>query len=174
MKQFTQRNLPFPDPRSAKELAQAILDFVLLPARDDTDLKGNPIKERAKTFASVSLDAGAQQVVIFRHTLFSIARGDEHTENKALFKNALSALQELSHAYQNLARQSRQHAQVEFVDTPNGPVGRHNASIAADINNAENYTVIAGKLHADEELLYLVQALANKLEVRLHKSERSR
>lgn len=89
-------------------------------------------------------------------------------------ENALTALEKLAGIYDRHASEFRRLAEVEFINTPNGPVGRHNAEMAADINDAENSANIARKLRGDQELHNLVQALADKLQITLTTKERER
>ncbi|MFO0388438.1 MAG: hypothetical protein ACK502_01770 [Alphaproteobacteria bacterium] len=174
MKKFAQKEFPFPDPRSVQDLATAIWNYELLPARDFSNVKGEHIHSQAKTFAFISLDEGSRPVQEFRHALFVLSQGTQETLIRRTIENALYTLEELADIYDRHAAESRKSAAIEFIDTHEGPAARHNAEIAADINDAENYTVIAGKLRSDNELHHLVHALANKLQVQLKPRERER
>ncbi len=173
MTKFTQKELPFADPRSEKELALAILNFVLLPENDFTDIEGHRIQHRAKTFNSVSLDEGSQTVREFRHALFVLSRGESETLTRRSIEGAVLVLDELATLYDKHAAESRKRAETEFINGLNGPIGRHNAEMAADINNAENYKIVAEKLRTDPDLRRLVQALASKLQVTLSTNKRT-
>lgn len=172
MSRFSQRELPFSDPRSEKELATAILHFVLLPENDFTDIRGRRIHRPAKTLASVSLDETSQAIRQFRHALFTVSRGESEPLTRRGIEGAALALDELATLYDKYATEARRRAEIEFIDSRNGPVGRHTAEIDADINDAENYKIVATRLRSDPELRRLVQALANKLHISLGTNKR--
>jgi hypothetical protein len=92
MTHYTKQNLPFPDPRSEKDLAKAILDFVIIPETDYANISGKRTHNPAKTFASISLYEGSQIVREFRHGLFELSRGEYNGKTRRGIEAALFAL----------------------------------------------------------------------------------
>ena len=172
MTRFTKKEFPFPDSRSAQELATAIWNYEFLPERDFTTVNGKRIHCAAKKFEGVSLDAGSQPVREFRHALFTLIQNRSEALTRRGIENAPHALDELAMIYDQHATESRKRTEVEFMDSPNGLVDRHRAEITADINDAENFSIIAGKLRCDKELHKLIHALAKKLDITLTPKER--